>query len=77
MYNFLCQDIGVKDIVYIGERQGSRGRRIGIVMKMIPEPEIKWVLELYEDWVPISITQKTSVFGLVKLPDDTMLKLLP
>jgi hypothetical protein len=77
MYNMLGQDIGVKDTVYIGERQGSRGRRIGIVMKMIPEPEIKWVLELHEDWVPISITQKMSVFGLVKLPDDTMLKLLP
>ena len=77
MYNFLCQDIGVKDIVYIAERQGSRGRRIGIVMRMIPEPEIKWVLELHEDWVKISITQKMSVFGLVKLPDDTMLKLLP
>lgn len=77
MQNFLGQDIGVRDTVYIGERQGSHGRRIGIVTKMIPEPEVKWVLELFEDWVKISVTQKRSVTGLVKLPDDTFLKLLP
>ena len=77
MINFLGQDIGLKDTVYIGERQGSHGRRIGIVTKMVPEPEVKWVLELFEDWEKISVTQKRSVSGLVKLPDDTFLKLLP
>lgn len=77
MLNFLCQDIGVKDTVYIGEKQGSHGRRIGIVTKMLPQPEVKWVLELFEEWVQISKTEKRSVVGLVKLPDDTMLKLLP
>jgi hypothetical protein len=77
MYNFLCQDIGINDIVYIGERQGSHGRKIGIVTKMLPSPEIKWVLELDVHWKKISKTEQRSVVGLVKLPDDTMVKLLP
>lgn len=77
MYNFLAQEIGLKSIVYIGEKQGSHGRKIGIVTKLTPEPQVKWVLELIGDWVPISKTETRTLNGLVVLPEDTMLKLLP
>jgi hypothetical protein len=74
MKNWLEQEIGVGDTVYLGERQGSHGRLVGRVVEDVGDNRyiVHWLYELWRVAVPVNWFRDYGMSILTKLDDGTI-----